>query len=337
MEELEDRRARSATATAGIDFASTQRRTRRLLAARGLTKSLGGRRLVSDLDLVITPGTRVGLIGPNGSGKTTLLNLLAGALAPDAGAIERADGLRVVRFEQERGGLDPAESLRRALAPEGDAVIWQGRSVHVAAWAKRFLFQPEQLERAGGPALGRRAGPHPHRAPDARARRPPDPGRAHQRPRHPHAGSARGQPGGVRRGPGPRHPRPLHARARLHGDPGPRRRRGDGDVRRLRAVGGGAERGRAGGAEGGGRERPSASARGRSASAIASSASGTASSRRSWTRRARSRHASARRRIRRSPPTRRRSSSGTRRWRPPGRRWIDSTTRWAELGAKQEA
>src|SRR5882672_6486178 len=146
IEELEDSRARGVGAPAGIDFTSSQRRTRRLLVARGLTKSLGGRRLVSDLDLVITPGTRVGLIGPNGSGKTTLLNLLAGALPPDAGEIERADGLRVVRFEQERGGLDPAQSLRRALAPEGDAVTWQGRSVHVASWAKRFRFRPEQLE-----------------------------------------------------------------------------------------------------------------------------------------------------------------------------------------------
>jgi ATP-binding cassette subfamily F protein uup len=146
IEELEKSRARGATATAGIDLASTQRRTRRLLAARGLTKSLGGRRLVSNLDLVVTPGTRVGLIGPNGSGKTTLLNLLAGALPPDAGEIERADDLRIVRFEQERGGLDPTQSLRRALAPEGDAVTWQGRSIHVASWAKRFLFRPEQLE-----------------------------------------------------------------------------------------------------------------------------------------------------------------------------------------------
>ena len=146
MEELEDSRARGMAATTGIDFTSSHRRTRRLLAAQGVTKSLGGRRLVSDLDLVITPGTRVGLIGPNGSGKTTLLDVLAGALPPDAGMIERAEGLRVVRFEQERGGLDPAQSLRRALAPEGDAVTWQGRSVHVASWAKRFLFRPDQLE-----------------------------------------------------------------------------------------------------------------------------------------------------------------------------------------------
>jgi ATP-binding cassette subfamily F protein uup len=154
MEALQDGRARSMTATAGIDFTSAQRRTRRLLTVRGLTKSLGGRRLVSDLDLVISPGTRVGLIGPNGSGKTTLLNMLAGTLPPDAGEIERAEALRVVRFEQERGGLDPAQSLRRALAPEGDTVTWQGRPVHVASWAKRFLFRPEQLEVAVGRLSG---------------------------------------------------------------------------------------------------------------------------------------------------------------------------------------
>ena len=146
IEELEDSRARGVTSTAGIDFTASERRTRRLLVVRGLTKSLGGRQLVSHLDLVISPGTRVGLIGPNGSGKTTLLNLLAGELSPDAGEIERADGLRVVRFEQERASLDPDQSLRRALAPEGDSVAWRGRSVHVASWAKRFLFRPEQLE-----------------------------------------------------------------------------------------------------------------------------------------------------------------------------------------------
>ena len=146
IEELQDARARGVTRTAGIDFTASGRRTRRLLVARGLAKSLGGRPLVRDLDLVVTPGTRIGLMGPNGSGKTTLLHLLAGTLAPDTGEIERAEGLRLVRFEQERGGLDPEQPLRRVLAPEGDTVHFQGRGLHVAAWAKRFLFSPEQLE-----------------------------------------------------------------------------------------------------------------------------------------------------------------------------------------------
>src|SRR5687768_8322933 len=146
IDELADSRARTVRMTAGIDFTSSQRRTRRLLVARGLTKSFGGRPVIDGVDLVITPGTRVGLIGPNGSGKTTLLDMLAGTLEPDAGDIERAENLRVVRFEQERGGLDPAQSLRRALAPEGATITWQGRSVHVASWARRFLFRPDQLE-----------------------------------------------------------------------------------------------------------------------------------------------------------------------------------------------
>src|SRR5437879_12413853 len=51
IEEPEDARARAAGAAAGIDFTSSQRRTRRLLAAKGVTKSLGGRRLVTGLDL----------------------------------------------------------------------------------------------------------------------------------------------------------------------------------------------------------------------------------------------------------------------------------------------
>ena len=154
IEELAEARDRALTATAGIEFTASQRRSRKLLVARGLTKSLGGRRLVSDLDLAITPGTRVGLIGPNGSGKSTLLGVLAGTLAADAGEIERADGLRVIRFDQTRDSLDPTQSLRRALAPEGDAVTWQGRSLHVAAWAKRFLFRPEQLDVAVGRLSG---------------------------------------------------------------------------------------------------------------------------------------------------------------------------------------
>ncbi|MGH7396938.1 MAG: ABC-F family ATP-binding cassette domain-containing protein, partial [Candidatus Rokuibacteriota bacterium] len=143
--DLRDARARGATRTAALDFTASGRRSRKLLVARGLAKVLGGRPLVHGLDLTNTPGTRIGLTGPNGSGKTTLLSMLAGALAPDAGTIEPADGLRIVRFEQQRPGLDPEQSLRRALAPEGDSVSFQGRTLHVAAWAKRFLFPPEHL------------------------------------------------------------------------------------------------------------------------------------------------------------------------------------------------
>src|SRR5215212_8404287 len=72
--------------------------------------------------------------------------MIIGEIAPDAGTIEQADKLRVVYFEQNRESLDASLTLKRALAPEGDSVVYRDRSVHVASWAKRFLFRPEQLE-----------------------------------------------------------------------------------------------------------------------------------------------------------------------------------------------
>ena len=146
IDELSASRDRAQTFSAEIDFTASQRKTKRLWSARGLSKRLGDKQIVSNLDVLLTPGSRLGILGPNGSGKTTLLRMIVGELEPDAGTIERAEGLRVVYFEQNRVSLDPTLTLKRALAPEGDSVVYQGRAVHVAGWAKRFLFRPEQLE-----------------------------------------------------------------------------------------------------------------------------------------------------------------------------------------------
>jgi ATP-binding cassette subfamily F protein uup len=146
-EELADLKERNAAAgVAGIDFVGTQRQSRKLLSARGLAKSLGGRSLFAGVDLDLGPGMCLGLLGVNGSGKSTLLRILAGALEADAGEMVRAEGLRCVLFEQGRTGLDPHVTLKKALCPIGDEVDYRGRPMHVQAWAKRFLFKPEQLE-----------------------------------------------------------------------------------------------------------------------------------------------------------------------------------------------
>ena len=85
-----------------------------------------------------------GLVGPNGSGKTTLLRLMRGEIKPQTGEIERADKLRIVYFDQNRP-LDASLTLKQALSPYGDSVIYQDRTIHVASWASRFLFLSEQL------------------------------------------------------------------------------------------------------------------------------------------------------------------------------------------------
>src|ERR1700724_2514663 len=144
MGELADLNARTRSGTAQIDFSATDRKTKRLIELQDVTCTMGTRQLFDGLNFILTAGMRVGLVGPNGSGKTTLLLLLQGDLAPTGGEIRRADWLRIVYFDQTRT-LDPDLTLRRALAPDGDSVIYRDRVVHVAGWAARFLFTGEQL------------------------------------------------------------------------------------------------------------------------------------------------------------------------------------------------
>jgi ATP-binding cassette subfamily F protein uup len=144
MEELADLNIRTRSGTAQIDFSATDRKTKRLIELQNVAYEIGGRRLFQGLHFIITAGLRVGLVGPNGSGKTTLLRLLRGQVAATEGEIRRAEKLRIVYFDQRRE-LDPKVTLRRALAPEGDSVIYQDRVTHVASWAAKFLFKSEQL------------------------------------------------------------------------------------------------------------------------------------------------------------------------------------------------
>jgi ATP-binding cassette subfamily F protein uup len=155
--ELAEMNSRSRIATANIDFSASDRQTKQLIKLEGASYSIGDRRLFANINFTLAQGMRVGLVGPNGSGKTTLLRLLTGEIAPASGQIHKADSLRIVYFDQNRE-LDPDVTLRRALAPDSDSVIYQDRVIHVAAWGAKFLFDAEDLnQRVGKLSGGERA------------------------------------------------------------------------------------------------------------------------------------------------------------------------------------
>jgi ATP-binding cassette subfamily F protein uup len=143
--ELSDLKSRSRTADAKFDFVATGQKTKRLVHLEKIEFGFDGKTLFDNLTFTITAGIRVGLVGANGSGKTTLLQLLRGDLAPLQGKIDRAENLRIVYFDQRRQ-INPDLSLRRALAPDSDSVIYRDRVIHVASWAARFLFASDQLD-----------------------------------------------------------------------------------------------------------------------------------------------------------------------------------------------
>jgi len=153
MTELADLNARTRGGSARIDFSASDRQTKRLIELQDVSYSIEGRLLFQSLDFILTAGTRVGLVGPNGSGKTTFLRLLRGEAWPERGTIRRVEALQIVYFDQNRP-LDLSLTLRRALAPESDSVIYQDRVIHVAAWAARFLFTGEQLNQPVGRLSG---------------------------------------------------------------------------------------------------------------------------------------------------------------------------------------
>ena len=132
--------------SAEIDFTGTERKSRLLLEVRDASKSLGGRTLIRKLDMTLSPGTCLGLVGGNGSGKSTLMHMLAGTLAPDSGVVRPIAGVRVVSFDQRRTQLDRSQTLRDALSPDhSEAVEYRGEQVHINTWARKFLFEAGML------------------------------------------------------------------------------------------------------------------------------------------------------------------------------------------------
>jgi ATP-binding cassette subfamily F protein uup len=147
LAELKERSAAAAQGGSRIAFNASARKTKKLIAAKGISKSLGGKPLFAGLDLRLGAGDRLGLLGPNGSGKTTLIRVLTGDLPPDAGSIDLSEPApQIAVFSQHRTAFEPNLPLREALCPAGQHVSFRGQSIHVSGWARRFLFTDQQLD-----------------------------------------------------------------------------------------------------------------------------------------------------------------------------------------------
>ncbi|HJN77086.1 MAG TPA: ABC-F family ATP-binding cassette domain-containing protein [Myxococcota bacterium] len=147
-----------------LDLSTGQRRSGVVLEVIGVHKAYGGRELLCGLDLSLSPGERIGVLGANGSGKSTLLQILTGTLGPDAGEVVRASRVDVALLDQHRTGLEAPDGSDWTVfeaAGGGASVVtlaakqgasWQrsggrgARTVGVANFLERFLFPREALE-----------------------------------------------------------------------------------------------------------------------------------------------------------------------------------------------
>jgi energy-dependent translational throttle protein EttA len=113
----------------------------KVLTACELRKGFGEKLLIEDLSFDLPRAGIVGVIGPNGAGKTTLFRMITGEEAPDAGAIELGDTVKLAYVDQSRDALDPAKSVWEEISEGYEHIKVGEREVNSRQYTAGFNFK----------------------------------------------------------------------------------------------------------------------------------------------------------------------------------------------------
>lgn len=106
-----------------------------------LEKSFEGRTMIKDLNYIVMPRDRIGIIGPNGSGKSTLLNLLTGRLQPDKGLIDVGSTVKIAYYTQENVEMDEKLRVIEYVKQAAENIrTTDGETISASQMLERFLF-----------------------------------------------------------------------------------------------------------------------------------------------------------------------------------------------------
>jgi ATP-binding cassette subfamily F protein uup len=144
--QVDDVNARNTNLRVDISFADNERAPQKLIEIKNISKAYQDQTLFENVDLLITPKSRVALLGGNGSGKTTLIKILLGMEQPDTGTVFRNEGVKYAYFEQNREVLNPNLSVLKNICEDGDYVKFQGQFIHVRSYLDKFLFFGQKIE-----------------------------------------------------------------------------------------------------------------------------------------------------------------------------------------------
>jgi ABC transport system ATP-binding/permease protein len=143
----EERAARREQAgTARLHIERSQPSGRLVVELNDVGKAFGDRWVVRHFSTRVMRGDRIGLIGPNGIGKTTLLRVMLGDLLPDEGQVRRGANVDVAYYDQQREQLDPERTVFDTVGEGNDTVTANGKTRHVNAYLRDFLFPPERAQ-----------------------------------------------------------------------------------------------------------------------------------------------------------------------------------------------
>ncbi len=153
-DEVEELGVRNQNRLARLEFQEAGRTPKKLIEAKNISKVFGDKTLFKNINITLTPGTRLGLLGANGAGKSTLIRVLLGEEEPTTGTVVHSDQLSVAYFDQKRDVLDPKETLAKSICPAGEYVKYRGNHVHIRGYLDRFLFTQAQMDMQVGKLSG---------------------------------------------------------------------------------------------------------------------------------------------------------------------------------------
>ena len=106
----------------------------------GVSKGMGDRELMENVNAIIPPGAIVGIIGPNGAGKTTLFKMLVGQEKPDTGTLKVGETVQFAYVDQGRESLTPGKTVYEVISDGAETIKLGGREVNARAYCTRFNF-----------------------------------------------------------------------------------------------------------------------------------------------------------------------------------------------------
>lgn len=140
FEEMQSRKAAGPGEQLDIALGGS-RLGKKVLELKDVSLSFGSKRMLDHFSYLVLPGERLGIIGPNGSGKSTLLNVMAGRLAPDAGAVEKGTTVKIGYYTQDHPEMNTGLRVIDYIKETAENVrTADGRTISAEQMLERFLF-----------------------------------------------------------------------------------------------------------------------------------------------------------------------------------------------------
>ncbi|WP_394699695.1 energy-dependent translational throttle protein EttA [uncultured Anaeromusa sp.] len=118
-----------------------------VIEAENVSKAMGDKMLVENMNFMIPAGAIVGIIGPNGAGKTTLFKMITGQEKPDSGTLKVGETVKLAYVDQNRDSLEPEKTVYEVISDGNDVIKLGSREINSRAYCARFNIMGQDQQK----------------------------------------------------------------------------------------------------------------------------------------------------------------------------------------------